>query len=558
MTQAHRVIVIGAGVGGLVAALQLACRGLDVTLLERAATPGGKMRQVRAGGAAVDAGPTVFTMRWVLEQIFASAGASLTDHLTLTPLDVLARHAWGPDQRLDLFADAARSSDAIAQFAGPDEARRFTAFCAQARKVYDTLEGPYIRSERPSLLRMAADLGPRGLGVLAGLGPFATLWRSLARHFHDPRLRQLFGRYATYCGSSPFAAPATLMLVAQVEMDGVWAVDGGMLAVAQALAGLAQQRGATLRYGVHCDEVLVRGGRACGVRLAGGETLAADSVVFNGDVAALSAGLLGSRSAHATRAVAPESRSLSAMTWAIHARTSGFPLVRHNVFFCADYAAEFRDIFQHRRLPRQGTVYVCAQDRDDGAALPHVAANIAPDVDSRGASHVASHVASEAASHAAQGGPSADGAERLLCLVNAPATGDGGEFDPSEIQACDQTHFALLRHCGLTIERTADNTRLTTPAEFNRLFPATGGALYGQASRGWMDSFRRPSSASRLPGLYLAGGSAHPGPGVPMAALSGLLAAETLMAHLDSTSPSRRVRISGGMSTRSATTASTR
>ncbi len=530
-TRPHRVIVIGAGVGGLVSALLLACRGLDVTVLERAATPGGKMRQVQAGGAAVDAGPTVFTMRWVLEQIFASAGASLTDRLTLTLLEVLARHAWGPEQRLDLFADAARSTDAIAQFAGPDEARRFTAFCAQARKVYDTLEGPYIRAERPSLLRMAADLGPRGLGVLAGLGPFATLWRSLGRHFRDPRLQQLFGRYATYCGSSPFAAPATLMLVAQVEMDGVWAVDGGMLAVAQALADLAQQRGARFRYGTHCEEVLVRDGRACGVRLAGGETLAADSVVFNGDVAALAAGLLGAGAARASPAVAPASRSLSAMTWAMHARTNGFPLVRHNVFFCADYAAEFRDIFQHRRLPREGTVYVCALDRDDSGAAPQ--------------------------SHSGEPAP----AERLLCLVNAPANGDEGdrgEFEPSEIQSCEQTHFALLRHCGLTIARTADNTLLTTPADFNRLFPATGGALYGQASRGWMDSFRRPSSASRLPGLYLAGGSVHPGPGVPMAALSGQLAAETLMAHLDSTSRWRRVHISGGMSTRSAMTGNTR
>ncbi|KNZ32878.1 MAG: CrtD protein [Methylibium sp. NZG] len=548
VSRAHRVVVIGAGIGGLVAALQLACRGLDVTLIERAATPGGKMRRVLAGGALVDAGPTVFTMRWVLEQIFASAGASLAERLKLTPLDVLARHAWGPDHHLDLFADAARSTDAIAQFAGPDEARRFTAFCAQARKVYDTLEGPYIRSERPTLLRMATDLGPRGLSVLAGLGPFATLWRSLARRFRDPRLQQLFGRYATYCGSSPFAAPATLMLVAQVEMDGVWAVQGGMLAVAQALADLAQQRGATLRYGAHCEEVLVQGGRACGVRLAGGETLAADSVVFNGDVAALSSGLLGGGVARATRAVAPESRSLSAMTWAIHARTSGFPLVRHNVFFCADYAAEFSDIFQHRRLPRQGTVYVCAQDRDDSGNAP-AAGGRASTAD--GANTNANATADASAPHA----------ERLLCLVNAPACGDatdGGAFDPSEIESCEQTHFALLRHCGLTIDRTADNTRLTTPADFNRLFPATGGALYGQASRGWMDSFRRPSSTSRLPGLYLAGGSVHPGPGVPMAALSGQLAAETLMAHLDSTSRSRRVRISGGMSMRSATTGNTR
>ncbi len=520
------MVVVGAGVGGLVSALLLACRGLDVTLLERAATPGGKMRQVQAGEAFVDAGPTVFTMRWVFEQIFAAAGTSLADRLVLHPLDVLARHAWsGSEARLDLFADARRSAEAIGDFAGAAEARRFLDFCAQARRVYDTLEGPHIRSQRPTLMSMAGDLGPRGLGVLASLGPFATLWQRLSHHFQDPRLRQLFGRYATYCGSSPFAAPATLMLVAQVEMDGVWAVEGGMHAVARTLASLAAERGAVLRYGAHCDEILVRQGRACGVRLSDGEVVEADSVVFNGDAAALGAGLLGPESVDAAPRVTPRQRSLSAMTWAVHGRTQGFPLVRHNVFFCQDYAAEFRDIFGRRRLPRQGTVYVCAQDRDDSGALP-------------------------------QSGQ----AERLLCLVNAPAEGDADAIDPfgpKEIQSCEQTHFALMQGCGLSIERTPQNTCLTTPAGFHRLFPGTGGALYGPAAHSWMDTFRRPASASRLPGLYLAGGSVHPGPGVPMAAMSGQLAVATLMADLDSTSPSRRVRISGGMSTRSPTTGST-
>lgn len=514
-------MVIGAGIGGLVSALQLAQSGLQVTLVESAAGPGGKMRQIDVGGARIDSGPTVFTMRWVMDQIFRSAGVELDDMLTLRPLAVLARHAWNGEQRLDLHADARQSAEAIGQFAGAAEARRFIQFCAQARRVYDTLEGPFIRSQRPTLFDLARDLGPRGLGVLAGLGPFATLWRSLARHFHDPRLQQLFGRYATYCGSSPYAAPATLMLVAQVEMDGVWSVEGGMLAVAQALATLAERHGATLRYGVACDEVLVRDGRACGVRLAAGEVIDADSVVFNGDAAALGQSLLGAAASRAVRPVPPSTRSLSAMAWSMHTRTDGFPLVRHNVYFCADYAAEFRDIFQHRRLPREGTVYVCAQDRDDDGCLP--------------------------VGHGS-------GAERLLCIVNAPAHGDHGPIEPSEIAACEQTHFALLQRCGLRLDRQPGDTVLTTPSDFHRLFPGTGGALYGQASNGWMDSFRRPSSISRLPGLYLAGGSVHPGPGVPMAAMSGLLAAATVMAHLDSTSRSRRVAISGGMSTRSATT----
>jgi 1-hydroxycarotenoid 3,4-desaturase len=524
----HRVVVVGAGIGGLVSALVLACRGLPVTLLEAAATPGGKMRQVQVDGMPIDAGPTVFTMRWVFDQILAEAGVYLEDLVRLSPLSILARHAWrGHEARLDLHADLQRSADAIAQFSSPAEARRFLAFCAQARRVYHTLEGPYIRSERPSLLSMGMDLGPRGLAVLAGLGPFASLWKSLARHFHDPRLQQLFGRYATYCGASPWAAPATLMLVAQVELDGVWAVEGGMHALASALATLARRKGVDIRYGQPVERIVTRRGRVSGVLLADGQTLAADSVVFNGDAQALAGGLLGDAVRAAAPALPRERRSLSALTWALHARCSGPPLVRHNVFFDADYRSEFDDIFQRRRLPRQGTVYVCAQDRTDHGL-------------------------------AATGGP-----ERLLCLVNAPADGDQPagagprSFDPEETDPCEHRSLDLLRQCGLTLSWAPHQGQRCTPQDFHRLFPATGGALYGPATHGWMSSFSRPSAASKVPGLYLAGGSVHPGPGVPMAAMSGRLAAATLLAHLDSTSRSRRVHISGGISTPSAMTVPT-
>jgi 1-hydroxycarotenoid 3,4-desaturase len=479
---------------------------------------------VAVDGVAVDSGPTVFTMRWVFDEILAAAGSSVDALLTLQPLQVLARHAWRDcDARLDLFADPARSAEAIARFSSPAEARRFEAFCAQARAVYDQLESPHIRSSRPNLLQMTADLGPRGLATLAGLGPFATLWRSLARHFHDPRLQQLFGRYATYCGSSPWAAPATLMLVAQVELDGVWAVQGGMHAVAQALAGLAAARGVQFRYCAPVQRIVVQQGRAAGVVLAGGETLAADSVVFNGDAGALAQGLLGDAARPAVAEQPRKQRSLSALTWSLHARASGFPLVHHNVFFDDDYRSEFDDIFRHRRLPQRGTVYVCAPDRGDDGAAP----------------------------------ASADSRERLLCLVNAPPDGDQRPFDATEIDPCEQRSLALLQHCGLQLEMAPQQAVRTTPADFHRLFPGTGGALYGPASHGWTALFRRPSAASRIPGLYLAGGSVHPGPGVPMAAMSGRLAAATLMAHLDSTSRSRRVHISGGISTRSATMAAT-
>jgi len=507
----HRVVVVGGGVGGLAAAADLARQGLDVTLLERAPAVGGKLRQVSAGGYPVDAGPTVFTMRWVFEGLFGESGLRLEDELSLQPVEVLARHAWGSGGTLDLYADPQRSADAIGAFAGAAEARRYRAFCAQTREVYAALEGPYIRSQRPTLPGMMADLGWSGSKALLGLGLFSDLWGSLARHFRDPRLQQLFGRYATYCGSSPFDAPATLMLVAHVETQGVWTVRGGMVEVGRALARLAERNGATIRTGAHVENIEVRQGRVCGVRLAGGETLPADSVVFNGDSQALARGLLGDDVQPAVEAIKPQERSLSAMTWCMHARATGFPLVHHNVFFDDDYRSEFRDIFGHGRLPDKATVYLCAQDRhDDDAPMPE--------------------------------------GERLLALVNAPAIGDLRDLDPEEIEQCHAKALELMRRCGLELDCDPSRSVLTGPQGFETLFPATGGALYGEACHSWMASFRRPASWTRIPGLYLAGGSAHPGPGVPMATLSGRLAAATLMAHLGSTKRSAKVHISGGMS----------
>jgi 1-hydroxycarotenoid 3,4-desaturase len=511
--QTDRVVIVGAGVGGLAAAVDLARMGIEVVVVEAADRPGGKMRRADIDGIAIDSGPTVFTLRPVFESLFADAGAALADHVELAPLDVLARHAWSETERLDLFVDVERSADAIGDFAGAAEARGYRAFAARAREIFEVLDAPFMQAQRPSPLGLVGNAGWGGLSRLARISPFAVMWDELGRYFRDPRLRQLFGRYATYCGSSPFQAPATLMLVAHAEQAGVWLVKGGMYALGEALADLAARRGAAIRYGSLVTNILVKGGTVSGVRLADGEVIAATIVVCNGDVAALRQGLFGTDVMSATSGTSSGSRSLSAMTWIMWAETSGFPLLHHSVFFSNNYKREFEQIFARGQLPSEPTVYVCAQDRD------------------------------------AHGRKSSAG-ERLLCLVNAPPTGDGQPLSTSEIESCRDATFRRLEQCGLVVKVDRDGAQMTTPATFNRLYPGTGGALYGRASHGWTASFQRPGSRSRIPGLYLAGGSTHPGPGVPMAAISGRLAARAIVKDLGSMRRSHRMVTLGGTSTR--------
>ena len=506
----RRVIVVGAGIGGLAAALLTAVQGLPTLVLERAATPGGKLSEIEIAGWRLDAGPTVLTMRDVFEALFAGAGASLDDHLNLKPLRVQARHAWAGGARLDLTGDVEENADAIGALAGADEARGYRAFAARGARMLNALDSTFMRASRPNPLSLAARVGRLDWRSLSAISPFETLWSALGAHFRDPRLRQLFGRYATYCGASPFLAPATLMLVAEVERRGVWAVEGGMRRLADALRGVAERAGAEFRFGVDVESLVVDGGRAAGVVTRDGERLAADAVVFNGDAAALGAGLLGEGARPAGQR--PQVRSLSAMTLVGVGAARGFPLVRHNVFFGDDYGQEFEAIFKHGRLPTQPTTYVCASDRGDEAG--------------------------------------ADGeAERLFVLVNAPAEG-ARALTGKELRLCETAAMALMRRCGLTLEMMAAHR--ATPADFAARFPATGGALYGAAAHGWSAAFRRPAARSRLPGLYLAGGSAHPGPGLPMAALSGRQAALAAISDLASTRRLVPAAMLGGISTPSA------
>ncbi len=518
-----RIVVIGAGIGGLTSAALLAAHGADVTVCEKETWVGGKARRVVVDGAEIDGGPTVFTYREVFDEVFAACGTTLEDHVTVSKAEVIARHAWDDTGYLDLYDDPFRSGDAIRAFAGSGEAFGYLRFAQEAARIFKVLEQPFLRGDKASTpLPMVWRIGPWKLGDMLAMRPFDGMWNALGGHFKDPRLRQLFGRYATYCGSSPFAAPATLMLIAHVEARGVWLIEGGIHALATAIAGLAEKQGAKVRTDAPVAEILCSNGRTSGVRLASGEVIPADIVICNGDPGALAAGRFGEAATRAVPAIPPAKRSLSALVWYAHTRTSGFDLTHHNVFFSPDYAREFREIVSGTP-PSDPTVYVCAMDR--GARLGDPA-------------------------------PAPDTRERIQIIVNAPANGDVHDYTPEERARCTDAMMATLKRCGLQLEEPLPH-QLMTPQDWNGLFPATGGALYGRASHGWAASFQRQGPKTRLPGLYCTGGATHPAAGVPMAALSGQLAARAIVRDLASMRRSRPAVTAGGMSMPSATTGST-
>lgn len=500
-----KTVVIGAGIGGLTAALRLVVEGHDVTLLERHSHVGGKIRQVPSTAGGVDTGPTVLTMRHVFDRLFKAAGSRLEDHVTLFRQQILARHWWAEGTQLDLFADPDRSANAVAEFAGPKAAREFQRFHARTRRLFDAFRDPMMENAEPSLPELTKTV-MQSPGLVRDMAPLSTLARLLKVSFSDPRLRQLFGRYATYVGGSPYQSPALLSLIWQAEAAGVWVVQGGMHKLAQALAGQIIAAGGQIRTGVTVAEIVADANGVQAVRLADGTTIAADRIVFNGDPRALATGCLGDQVAHVAPQTRTAARSLSARVWAFAAKPEGVDLAHHNVFFCADPKADFAAL-QAGRLPDDTTYYICAQDRGQGETPPEV--------------------------------------ERFEIIENAPPLRRSDQEDVP----CLRKTFHQLRKFGITFSPEPTAANLTTPKMFDSLFPASLGSLYGQSPHGTTAALKRPRAVTSVPGLYLAGGGCHPGAGVPMAALSGLHAAEAILMRPTSTSLSRQTVMRGGMST---------
>jgi 1-hydroxycarotenoid 3,4-desaturase len=490
--RAADVVVIGAGMGGLSAAIALASRGMRVTVLEAHERVGGKLGIGEVDGVEFDTGPSVLTLPGVLDQVFRLGGTSLADELELIEPAPAFRYLYPDGVALDIFPELERTLASVRESLGGEAEDEMHRFLRYAGGIWNAASGHFVFGPAPGPAALAR-AGVATPALLLRIDPLRSMWRSIRNRVRSEHLRWLFARYATYNGSDVRRAPATLNCIAHVELAlGGYGVRGGMYGIARALLRTAERMGVAVHCGTRAERIAVRDRRVRGVEADDGRRWSAGSVVVNADAAHLFSTLLPPRRRRLRASEADASMSGWVGILRARRRTGEAARVAHTVLFPHRYTDEFADIFDHRRPPREPTVYLCAQE----------------------ACHGRSGWAAE---------------EPVFVMANAPPEPPRGATTEQVWDRLRDTVLQRVRSAGLC---DADDAPVfqRTPTELAAHFPGSRGSIYGSASNSPLAAFRRPPNRARgIGGLYLASGSAHPGGGVPLCLLSGHAAAQAML-----------------------------
>ncbi|HVE59833.1 MAG TPA: phytoene desaturase family protein [Pyrinomonadaceae bacterium] len=476
------IIIIGAGLGGLSAACRLAKAGFSVTVLEKNEAVGGKVNFVESGGYKFDTGASLLTMRHVLEDLFEFCGKRVEDYLEIVPLEPICRYFWTDGAQFDASQNIERTEREIEKLA-PEDALNFRTYLADSKQKYEIAERTFLAkslNDLPKLLRT------KYLPDLLKISTLKTLDKHNASYFKSAKLQQIFNRFATYNGSSPFETPATFALIPFVEFGlGAWYVRGGMYEIPRALERLAKELGVKIFTGAEVEKIVVENKKAVGVKV-GGEIRNADTVISNADAVETYRNLLP------VKKYQNREPSCSGFVLLLGTRKKFPQLAHHNIFFSDDYRAEFDALFKKKIPAPNPTIYICATSRTDETQSP-------------------------------------EGHENLFVLVNAPYTNDKINWQ-TEGKSYRDLVIRKLENFGLEgLEDSIDFEQIITPEDFEKKYRANRGSIYGISSNGIFSAFLRvPNRSREIENLYFVGGATHPGGGIPLVLLSGKMAAESI------------------------------
>ena len=479
-----KVIIIGAGIGGLAAACRLAKSGFSITILEKNELVGGKVNFVEYGGYRFDTGASLLTMKHVLEDVFEFAGRELKDYLDILPLEPICRYFWTDGGRFDASTNIAKTESEIAELE-PKDVANFQKYLADSKQKYEIAERTFLAkslNELPQLMR------PKYFKDLLKISTLKTLDKHNAKYFQSAKLQQLFNRFATYNGSSPFQTPATFALIPFVEFGlGAWYVRGGMYQIPKALEKLANELNVEIRMNCEVQEIIVEDAKAVGVKV-NDEILKADLVISNADAIETYRNLLPIEN----KKFQSREPSCSGFVLLLGTRKKFPDLAHHNIFFSDDYKAEFDAIFKAKRPAGNPTIYVCAASVSDKSQAP-------------------------------------ENCENLFVLVNAPYTSKKTDWQ-TEAKSYRDLIVKKLENYGLEdLESSIDFEKIITPEDFEKTYRANRGSIYGVSSNGIFSAFLRvPNKSREIENLYFVGGATHPGGGIPLVLLSGKMTAEMI------------------------------
>ncbi len=493
MTNQPKAIVIGAGIGGIAAAVRLACKGYAVQIVEANAYPGGKLSEFSLKGYRFDAGPSLFTLPQLVEELFELSGKKPSAYFQYSKLPVVCEYFYEDGTRLTAHADPEAFAE---ELAGKTDEKKdnILAFLRDSRTKYDITANLFLHR---SLHRWGTWFNKdafKGYLNLGKLDVFRTMNEANQSQFRDPRVVQLFNRYATYNGSDPYQTPATLNVIPHLEYNiGAFFPKEGMFGITQSLVRLAEDLGVQFRYSIPVREIITTHGKVTGIRLDSaaarekgvGEEITADLVITNMDIVNTYRKLLPGQKQPDFLLNQPKSSSALIFYWGIR---QPFPeLDLHNIFFSADYRHEFDCIFRQKTLTNDPTVYV------------NITSKYKPD-------------------------DAPEGCENWFVMINSP-NNSGQNWDQLIAGARQSIVTKLSRLLRTDLAPLIACEAVLDPRTIESRTSSAQGALYGNASNNRYAAFLRHSNqSSRIKNLYFVGGSVHPGGGIPLSLLSAKIA----------------------------------